>query len=402
MAPTRISPTTATTAARFVLAATLIACPAGAQTGGGEESRIVEFSNLDQASSIRVSATPTLVIGTALGDPRSEFGYVADAAMLSTGVLAVLDSGVEPRIRLFTAAGAPLDILGREGEGPGEFRQPQALVATPGDTLITWDNPVRQVVWFDPDQGVVRQSYHRNDPSSPHDGVLLPDGSRLIREWDGSAAPHDRVSRYSAVLKRFANDSVIELGPYPKREQFVDGNGFPSWVPFAKESFVAGGGPHEIIVAGDSERWMIRVWRYDGTPLFEIRREGGLVTATRAQRDRAEQQFLTGPVAQMRGEEYANRVWRRADMDSYRHLPAFSGLWVDALGLIWVGLWSEADRPGWATPEGALVFDPRGRLLGRVELPGGVRILEIHAGHLIGVTRDDWAVQRLVVHAIER
>ena len=48
------------------------------------------------------------------------------------------------------------------------------------------------------------------------------------------------------------------------------------------------------------------------------------------------------------------------------------------------------------------VFDPEGRMLGTVRVPAALRVLEIGDDWLLGVHRDEYDVQQLRLHTLQR
>lgn len=66
--------------------------------------------------------------------------------------------------------------------------------------------------------------------------------------------------------------------------------------------------------------------------------------------------------------------------------------------MVWVGTY----RADPAAPQLYHVYDPEGRLLARVTIPGGVEVLEVGADHVLGITRDELDVERVVVLNLAR
>jgi hypothetical protein len=64
------------------------------------------------------------------------------------GRIYVLDAG-NLRVQVFSEAGEYIRTIGREGEGPGEFRGPSSLVIDPSGTLTVHDFPARAIMRFD-------------------------------------------------------------------------------------------------------------------------------------------------------------------------------------------------------------------------------------------------------------
>lgn len=82
------------------------------------------------------------------GEDTLWFGSVTDVAVLPDGRFAVFDR-MEKQILLFDAAGSLVRRIGREGDGPGEFRAPWALEAV-GGALVAWqDSPTQTFTVLD-------------------------------------------------------------------------------------------------------------------------------------------------------------------------------------------------------------------------------------------------------------
>ena len=80
--------------------------------------------------------------------------------------------------------------------------------------------------------------------------------------------------------------------------------------------------------------------------------------------------------------------------------PAFRALLVDGLDHLWV---REATLPGMDRPAPLwTVFNPEGRVLGFIETPDGLTILEIGADYILGRTTDDLGVESVQVWPLER
>ena len=78
-------------------------------------------------------------------------------------------------------------------------------------------------------------------------------------------------------------------------------------------------------------------------------------------------------------------------------VPAYSSMWTDADGRVWLG----SLRIGDSSPQEALVFDVTGTFLGRAELPPSLRIFIIRDGFVWGRERDEFDVEYVVKYALE-
>jgi len=102
---------------------------------------------LDRPASIRLAEAPAVRIGVVDGAPEYQWARPVAAARLSDGGFAVLEQ-IPAEIRVFDRSGQFLHRVGRDGDGPGEFRSPLGLVALAGDTILVWDRGARRLSWF--------------------------------------------------------------------------------------------------------------------------------------------------------------------------------------------------------------------------------------------------------------
>lgn len=86
---------------------------------------------------------PSVEIGTVEGETAYLLHQVADAIRLADGRIAVLNAGSH-EVRLYGADGTYLGSIGREGDGPGEFRSPARLRHRGGDTVAVVDEGLRR------------------------------------------------------------------------------------------------------------------------------------------------------------------------------------------------------------------------------------------------------------------
>ena len=133
----------------YLIGALLVAAPSSAQqtrptgpwkatTAKRGDTTIVRT----QSGSVwgeQVHLVEELRIGTRDGDGPDAFGIITGFALFPDGVLAVFDQTV-PALRLFTADGRHLRTLGREGAGPGEYRnQTLGLAVDRQEVLLMYD-----------------------------------------------------------------------------------------------------------------------------------------------------------------------------------------------------------------------------------------------------------------------
>lgn len=79
-------------------------------------------------------------------------------------------------------------------------------------------------------------------------------------------------------------------------------------------------------------------------------------------------------------------------------IPNLDHLVVDDLGLVWVGSY----RADAAATRLYHVYATEGAFLARTLMPAGVDVLEIGVGHVLGITRDQMGVERVVLLDLRR
>jgi hypothetical protein len=92
----------------------------------------------------RLSAEPITRIEE--GSRGADFGGVGDVRFRGDGSILVTVSK-PTELRLFTSEGKFIRAIGRDGEGPGEYRAPR-VVLDAGDTIAVFDDVLRRLTYF--------------------------------------------------------------------------------------------------------------------------------------------------------------------------------------------------------------------------------------------------------------
>jgi hypothetical protein len=146
-------------------------------------------------------------IGSA-DDPDSGFSRIRTVRVSDKGDVYVLDA-TSREVRVFSAKGERLRVMGGPGDGPGEFSLPGDMGLI-GDTLWVEDGGRRRLTWFGPNgdvlstmstQGVpfesgVRGVSIRLTPSRPRPDGLIESDRSLVVSPDREIRPY----RYPVVL----------------------------------------------------------------------------------------------------------------------------------------------------------------------------------------------------------
>jgi hypothetical protein len=345
-----------------------------------------------------VAPEPAVEIGTLEGDEAYQLSGVNGLARLSGGRIVVANNASH-EIRFFDAAGTHLRSVGREGEGPGEFRGLGLLRVLPGDTIAVHDWNLSRMSYFDSVGTFVRSFAFDVIGVSPMpighfaDGGWLAGRSFLFAPGgDGSDIVQDTVPFLVFDRNGGLRDSIGTLLQPEFYVRSQAGNAFAMSLPFGRitETVVVG----DRFFAGQNGRFEITRYTVAGTADLVIRleRSPAAITAQDLDRYKAERLADTRPDFRQQAER------NLAEMPYPSTFPVFADLAADPDGNLWV---LDYPRPGddrrfWT------VFSPEGHALGRVETPPGLQVLDIGRDYVLGVWRDDLDVEHVRLHTLNR
>ena len=357
---------------------------------------------------------PTLSIGQLSGPDELLFGRIASARRDAVGNVVVAD-GQAHQIRIFDAEGRHLQSLGRDGEGPGEFR-----------TLSgAW--PIRYKDETDVDSRQIIAADSELDRITRFSGEGTPMGTATLAGRDdmsirtvGLAGPDALLSRASPYnLPDFATirgGSIVDMaeamwgGAENRRVLFVrhtmdgalvdtlaegrdlaigtlaQGNGAQSFaIPFSSESATAGS-PYGVVVT-DGVGYEIRVFGEDGSLRMIARIDDAPPVRTDAHLER----YAGAGSSDADEAEIRERIDRYQQVALPDSLPGYTDVLFTEEGEIWARRYR---LPGESTARWD-TFAADGVYLGRVAVPTSFRIEEVGRGQVLGVHTDELGVQRV-------
>ena len=368
----------------------------------------------------QIAPEPTLVLGELEGPDAYLFSQIRGATRLSTGTIVVLD-GASRQLRAFSSDGTHLWSAGGPGEGPGEMRNPTHLETLPGDTLQVQDGLNR--IRYAADGTLIAHErlaaadlqefgrYYASEcpvPSFVGDLVLACTGN----DFDLSGKPREagpwRLEDELAVLP-WTLDSIDRLGVFlkevgwavpfeglprlPERLVVLSGGMGYAPPPMARKGvFAVGGWPRKLVVA---DGWEDVVHSFDLAA--DSVHPGATIRVRHARRP---------PTADELAAAWETVSARRVGSPEHvrEHLPApdsipnIDHLVVDGPGMVWVGSY----RADASTTRHYHVYDTEGPLLARATVPAGVEVLEIGSDYVLGITRDELDVERIVLLTLTR
>jgi hypothetical protein len=345
----------------------------------------------------RLSEEPLLSIGVAEGGEEYELYDVVSALRVGGGEIAVACRGTN-EIRFFDSDGTYLRTVGREGGGPGEFRNIFYMWKLGSDSLAVFEYGNARVSVLE-DNGQFGRSVNLDQvPGRPTPIPVGPfsDGSFLGRaHLLGNEEPvSEGVHRGTVLFVRWSGDGKLldtEV-PRPDGERYhgsVSGRSIMRSPPFGRQ--------FAVLASSDS-------WYYGSMDRFEIEEytpEGELERIIR--RDVPNRPVTPQMVEDLRAwalEQY--RGMPTPVLDWIMNMPApettpahGASMIVDDDGNLWVSEYAlPTESPSWA------VFDAGGGFLGTVDTPANGFVTQIGADFVLGVWRDELDIQQVRMYRL--
>lgn len=323
-----------------------------------------------------------------------EVTSVFGAVRLPDGTSVLGDDG-GARLLYFAPDGSLRHIVGRSGDGPGEFRSPQYLGHF-GDTVWVYDFNTR-LTRFD-SAGHVIDIVSLTPPLSS--GLAVggqPDGSIvLVGQWGEVDRRAEGLVRDTVIVVRYRNGVRTDtLAWTPGREfvQHVDGSGRAVMTAAVLARRASATTLGDAVALGSQEDHSFRIVSSSSAELV-VRWPGGALTATAADASRwIEIQAAAVPADQREG---LRNLLSLAPPPTRR--PAHGRFLSDADAHLWVADFAFDDEE----PARWSVFARDGAWLGSVRAPDRFRLLEIGDDWVLGTMRDSLDVERLELRALIR
>ena len=344
---------------------------------------------------------PIMVIS---GDAPPFLGSIGEVAILSDGGLLIEDNQSD-QIHQFDSSGDEVQVLGRQGEGPGEFQNILSLTVTRGDTAYVYDRRLYRLTQFMPDGALGFTLTVGRDRAGP--GALVLHGlaigsNRLLlhsmgpgeSRWEGSGHRDQR----DAVLQVVDGEGVqlrpdlAFHGSYSIQGAFGDARAPLTNIPFVSvrpDQVLYGSGVDYELVITDTALQPRRIIRWSGwrRPFTE---EDALALADSLW-------VVWGPLRERRPESVDDLLEAMVSPDVLPDsLPALGAALLDDLGRIWVsdfvpniGAWSHAHR-SWH------LLGPDGHPIAAVDLPPG-QLAAVRGDRVAVILRDELDVEHVHV-----
>lgn len=325
--------------------------------------------------------------------------HPTDAIRRDDGRIVVADEQGH-RLTFFSPTGDLVRRVGRQGEGPGEFQSPSTVDRFRGDSLMVYDHTRRQVSILAPDGSFGRSLPVRFGPNYWAGGVVQ---DSLVFLWSpGEGRPRrDRTGMYWdstwLALYRGPELRVDTIGRFPLSERRGLRAGIPR--PYHFEHRMSFALANDRFYLGFSQAYEIGEFTLDGDLVRLVRRPFDREPVTEDLKNRFREGYIRlieteeGRVTPEQIEDLLQYV-EQADYPEF--LPAYSEMLLDEAGNLWV-----EDYRIFTDPRSTwTVFDPQGQWLTTVQTPEGLRLSEIGADYVLGLSPDDMGAQRVQLHPL--
>ena len=351
--------------------------------------------------------TPSLSIGTLDGGSIYQCFQVTGSLRLPDGRLAISDLGTR-QLRIYSADGTYQTSFGREGEGPGEFRDIRVMGTVGSDTLVVLDGALRRVSRIHPEAGFLGVANFPEEAGiTRHFNGMFSDGSIVFGggvNWNRGEAD-EVLQGYERLTNPFVSvaldgEGITHFGEFPGTEVvWTMGN-------YGGRESVAAGFPHfgkspramargNQLVLGTRDRYEVLVFDPLGEMVRIVRVDAPPVPVTQAHLEALLEQRLS----RLPDSDLAPRVregfWTQPRSD---YLPAFEALLIDSEGCIWV---EDYLQPG-AHSRTWTIFSTEGRPLTRLSLPVANRVFDIGEDYILASFQDELDVEYVRMYLLKR
>jgi hypothetical protein len=336
-----------------------------------------------------------LSIGTLEGDSTLMFGSIQEIAVDADGGIYAFDRQV-PALRYFNARGEYVRTLGREGAGPGEYRDVALGLAVLSDGRVVMRDPRNARLNFYAPDGTPSDHW-------PVASGLFVDNAMVLDRRDHVflkimlGLPERNKPWPIGLLHYNATGDLVDTIPPPAiAGEPTDAGG--TFLP----SKIWALSPQGMVVVGTNDQYV-----------FELRRPDGTVVRI----ERAAERVSLEPGE--RAEHEARSEWTRRNRAQFRTAdvppipatkPFFRGLYPGERGRVWVRRYVKAEkmdmptepdasqRPPitWLEPTVFDVFESDGTYLGEVRAPPRTSVRVFRGDTIWGIRRGELDEQYLI------
>jgi len=354
-----------------------------------------EPASIPLQASFVVEAKPLVDIGPEGG------GYLmhdpSGAIRLASGTIVIADThgGV---VYYFDASGRLLRSVGRQGDGPGEFRHISWIGLCRPDSIFAWDLVRRRMLVLT-EGGVVAEEYPV--PAEPltgpapytvtcsHRGVFVFQPLARILARTTPDLPFGRGRARVSIGDSHGGITGLIDDVYGSEIVVFGGGAGPR--PLGKSTVFAVGSDRIYIGTADSAS--INVFTFDGRRLPPI----ALEVSSRLPSQKNYEQAVEEIVSSVRGPARGAVRTTLLNLPKPGTLPPYRSLLVDSDDLLWVVLSAAGD-----SSTRLRVLDKAGRRIGEVLLPVPLYVTDIGRDYILGTYTDLDGLTHVAMYRLRR
>jgi len=326
-------------------------------------------------------------------DPDLILFRVSGARFLASGGLAIANAGT-PEVLVVGPDGALVTRIGREGEGPGEFRTITSLHSPDGEEILAFDDRLGRLSVFDV-SGQTRATIRIADPNPISDLIPLvatEEGDLVAHYGDNRVFGGDGVRQDSTPVLRFSPGSTgpdtLSVWPTKMWRFLAVGAGVSrTQVPFSPDLLSAGRGHRMALATTHDPR--ISVFGPEGDLALVLTWDARVREVSSSDFEEWQARRL-GVLPDAVPEATRQRL---IDVDPYPTHPVLEGVFLDPEGGVWFApssLSTESER-SW------IRIGLDGQASGAVTLPNSSRILDEWNGRMAVLNRNELDVETISV-----
>ena len=372
--------------------------PAGAVVRDSAGVRILEYSGTPAVES-PLAFSPEPVYRYGADTAHYQFQSIRAGRLLPGGGAAIFDGG-NTEIVLVEPDGASGLVLAREGRGPGDVSWVFALLALGGDSLLVQDMGNDKFMLLVGGELARIVNVHEFDQSLQALGRDPAGRLLMISASFRSGFPEEWLAGHMVLfdLESRAADTVAAYDWVRSQPPRGEGsrNPYPDWgyVTAAGGRFVYGRSDRAELVWHRSDGTVAQIVRWEPERNYPTDEHWKVFEEGMRLRLQVANPHLASGSAEMR--DFLDEAVAAYEVDPAESLPLFERPFGDEEGRLWLGDYVVV---GSETPR-YTIFAPGGEWLGTVEVPAGLRILDVAGGRALGVVEDEMEVESLVVYRV--
>ncbi len=335
--------------------------------------------------------------------PKDVFflGY-GDIVADESGNVYILDSKAQ-HIKKFDSNGKFLKLIGREGQGPGEFSRPSGLVCS-GDKLVAWDMRAFRFSLFTLDGEPIKSVRHSFiEQGNPQKMRALPSGEFVVGiekvHFDPKTPQDFSIVLYSAEMEKVK--TIYSHQVWRNIWGIPDAGNIPlPFAPYIHWDLT----PDGRIVIGYSDKYEIGIYDREEVELATISHTYEPVKVTQLDREfffKSVSYTQSSPDGTVTTTEPPPAFKEHVKFPEFK--PAFSHLVVDSDGNILVCPYGKDKKEEYKSFD---AFDPEGNFIGRVRIESDHSFMsfgdsQIKDGYFWARKYDEDGYQKIIKYRVE-